>query len=391
MLDVDRLRSFRRLASPVLSAYIDTNPATRRNQGHPPGYLAWLKTSARRLERRVAVGEREPLSHAVRRLEQELQSRPGRARAIVAFVGPKTWEVLRLQVAVDDELDWGAPALKQLFWLLDEHRPAGVVVINRSEARFYRLWLGEILADDHAPIAVDTRGWRRKDLVGPSHPGIGKRRGVHRDRLASRVEAQHRRFAVTLAARLQQWADRHNLRPVLLVGPSAVINAVSAALPAALRLRIATLPENLSQLSPATLYTRVQPALARWQRDDEAARVNAILRTAGSDGVVAGLRQTLAALQEGRVRQLMIARGIKGAVGQCEQCGWADTSVNGICARCGGRRRGVPVRVLLPELARRKAASIDVVAGPAARRLLQTDGIVATLHSNRRGARRSVA
>jgi hypothetical protein len=28
-----------------------------------------------------------------------------------------------LQVKVDDELHWGPPALKQLFWLLDEHLP----------------------------------------------------------------------------------------------------------------------------------------------------------------------------------------------------------------------------------------------------------------------------
>jgi hypothetical protein len=38
------------------------------------------------------------------------------------------------------------------------------------------------------------------------------------------------------------------------------------------------------------------------------------------------------------------------------------------------------VRILLSELARRKAASIDIVAGPAANRLRQTDGIAARLH-----------
>jgi hypothetical protein len=391
VLDGDRLRSFRRLTAPVLSAYIDTNPATRRNQGHPPGYLAWLKTSTRRLQRRVAADERKAFQETVRRLEREFRTRPARARAIVAFIGPRTREVLRLQVAVDDELHWGPPALKQLFWLLDEHRPAGVVVVSRTEARFFRVWLGEVLADDREPIVLDTAGWRRKDLVGPSHGGVGKRRGVQRDRFASRVEAQHRRFAATLASRVEPWAERHGLRPVLLVGPSAMIDAVSAALSAALRPRVATLPENLAHLSPAALHARVQPALARWQRDDEAARVDALLRAGGSRHVAVGLEQTLTELQEGRVRELLVARGIKGTVGRCEQCGWADTSASAGCVRCGGRRRRVAVRVLLPELARRSAASIDVVAGPAAKRLRQADGIGATLHSNRGGARRGVA
>jgi hypothetical protein len=49
------------------------------------------------------------------------------------------------------------------------------------------------------------------------------------------------------------------------------------------------------------------------------------------------------------------------------------------------------VRVLLPELARRKAVSIDVVAGLAATRLRQTDGVAARLYSNRGGPHRRVA
>lgn len=391
MLDVDRARSLRRLAAPVLSAYVDTNPATRRNQGHPPGYLAWLKTSARRLERQVAAEERKTFRESVGRLERELENRPARARGIAAFVGPKTWELLRLQIAVDDELHWGPPALKQLFWLLDEHRPAGVVVVSRTEARFFRIWLGEIVEEDRQPIVFDKSAWRKKDLVGPSHAAVGKRRGVHRDRFASRMQAQHARFAVAIASRIQRWAERQRLRPVLLVGPDAMIDAVSAALPAAFRPRIAAVPENLSQLSPATLHARVQPALARWQRDDEVARVEALLSGDGSRGVAVGLEQTLARLQEGRVRELMISRGIKGTVGQCERCGWVDASPSGSCARCGGRRRAAAVRVLLPELARRKAVSIDVVAGPAAKRLRQTDGIAARLQWNRGGPRRRVA
>ena len=233
MLDVGRVQSLRRLTAPVLSAYIDTNPATRRNQGHPPGYLAWLKTTARRLEAQVAADELRIFRQKVHRLERELKDRSARARGIAAFVGPKTWEVLRLQVAVDDELHWGSPALKQLFWLLDEHRPAGVVVASRTEARLFRVWLGEILEDHQQPVVFDTSTWRKKGLVGPSHGGVGKRRGVQRDRYASRVEAQYRRFAVALASRIQRWAGQQRLRPVLLVGPSAMTDPVAAALPAA--------------------------------------------------------------------------------------------------------------------------------------------------------------
>jgi hypothetical protein len=42
MLDAARIRSLRRLAVPVLTASLDTNPATPRNPGSPPGSRAWL-------------------------------------------------------------------------------------------------------------------------------------------------------------------------------------------------------------------------------------------------------------------------------------------------------------------------------------------------------------
>jgi hypothetical protein len=75
MLDVDQVRSLRRLAAPELSAYLDTNLATRRNQGHPPGYLAWLSCPRCGGERRAA---------AVRILLSELARRKAVSIDIVA-------------------------------------------------------------------------------------------------------------------------------------------------------------------------------------------------------------------------------------------------------------------------------------------------------------------
>jgi hypothetical protein len=309
----------------------------------------------------------------------------------VVFSGRKTWEILPLQVTVDDELHWGPPALTQLFWLLDEHRPAGVVVVDRTEARLFRVWLGEVVEETRETIVLDKSAWRKKHLVGPSHAGVGKRRGVHRDRVARRVEAQHKRFAVELARRLQRWSERHRLRPVLLIGPSAMIDAVFDALPAAFRPRVALRRENLSSLSPAALHARVAPVLARRQRDDEVGRVEALLGATGSGRVATGLDQTLARLQEGRVRELVMARGIDGRVRQCERCGSADRSADPRCVRCGGQRRPELLRVVIPELAHRQRVPVDVVAGGAATRLRRVEGVAAWLDSDRRGARRRAA
>lgn len=378
MLDADRIRSLPRLAAPVLTAYLDTNPATQRNQGSPPGYLAWLKARARVLDGRVPDAERPAFRDHVRRLESHLHRHPPRHRGVVAFSGPGTWEFLSLQVEVEDELSWGPPALKLLFWLLDEHRPSGVVVVSRSGARFLRTWLGEVTEDEREAFAVDRSAWRTKHLVGPSHAGVHKRRGVQRDRFDRRMTAQFGRFARKLAARIRRWTERHGLRPVLLVGPAEMIETVFAEMPEAFRDRVALVRDNLASLSPPKLQARLEPVLEGWARAYEAARVEALLGQ-GSRRTAVGLDDTLARLQEGRVRELVIARAIGGTVRQCERCGRADRSADPVCPSCGSARHRVPVRVAVPDLARRHGVPVEVVAGRAARRLRAAGGVGAWL------------
>jgi hypothetical protein len=388
MLDIARIRSLPRLAAPVLSAYLDTNPATARNQSSPPGYLAWLKARARAIDGGVPVAERPAFRGHVRRLERHLGSHPPRDRAVVAFSGQDTWEHLALQVKVEDELSWGPPALKQLFWLLDEHHPSGAVVVSRSGARFLRTWLGETVEEEGEGFAVDRSAWRTKHLVGPSHGGVAKRRGVQRDRFNRRMTVQLGRFARGLSARIRRWAEQHELRPVVLAGPAEMVEAIFAEMPETFRERVALVRDNLSRLSPPKLQARLGPELDRWMRAYEAAQVEALIGE-GSRRAVVGLDDTLARLQEGRVRELVIARGIGGTVWQCERCGRAGRSADRLCPSCGGARHRMPVRVVIPELARRHGVSVEVVAGRAASRLRETGGVGAWLElPDRRRPRR---
>jgi hypothetical protein len=190
---------------------------------------------------------------------------------------------------------------------------------------------------------------------------------------------------------VSRWGEQHHLRPVLLMGPGEMIDAVFRALPSTFRSRVALHQENLSPLSTAALHARVEPVVARWRRQDEVGRVETLLDAAGSDRVAVGLEQALARLQEGRVRELMIARRIEGTVRQCERCGWVDRLEGRDCVRCGGQRHTVAVRVVIPELARRHGVSVDIVAGRAAARLRRVQGIAAWLTSDRRRTRRRAA
>src|SRR5262249_59941458 len=88
------------------------------------------------------------------------------------FSAPSVWEFLTLQVEVEDELHWGPPSLTQLLWLLDEHQPCGAVLADRSGARFFRYWLGEVAEEEHETFLLDTSEWPRKELQPPAHPRV---------------------------------------------------------------------------------------------------------------------------------------------------------------------------------------------------------------------------
>jgi hypothetical protein len=96
---------------PVLTAYLETNPADSRNLRHPPGYLIWLKSQAKSLEQSVPQAERKIFREQVDRLEEYLTQNPPRARSMVVFSGPEVWQSFALRIQTEDELFWGSPSL----------------------------------------------------------------------------------------------------------------------------------------------------------------------------------------------------------------------------------------------------------------------------------------
>jgi Bacterial archaeo-eukaryotic release factor family 10 len=384
MIDLEQIHSVPRLRSPVLSAYLDTNPGNPRNQGRPPGYITWLKAQGQALLQRVAENQRSVAKKQLVRISKYLQTRPPVRRGAIFFSGPYSWEFLELQVELQDELQWGRPSFKQLLWILDEHRPVGAVVVKREAARFLRISFGEIVEDGESAVSVDTSAWRKKDLVGPSHPNVLKAKGSQRDAFESRVREQYARFFRELADHIREWANQRKISMVVLVGPNRILKAISENLPAAFRERIALLKEDLSSLSLSDLQARLIPVIKRWDRTHELNMVNHLLSSERSSQTAVGFRSTLANLQQGRVRQLVIARGVRGEIQQCESCGSLDCSERGRCENCGNQCHKVELRMALPELARRYAVPVKVVGGEAAIKLRSRGGVAAWLHYNPR-------
>ena len=107
MLDARVLSLLPKIPPPILTVYLDTNPANPRNQRWPSRARIWLKAQAQTIRANMAREEEKVFRKQAERVERFLAKRPKRERGIAIYAGPRAWHVLRLQVQVDDELYWG--------------------------------------------------------------------------------------------------------------------------------------------------------------------------------------------------------------------------------------------------------------------------------------------
>jgi hypothetical protein len=379
MIDTRLIDSLPRVPQPVLTAYLETNPADSRNLRNPPGYLIWLKSQAKEIEKNLPKSERKTFRAQVDRLEEHLTLHPPRARSLVIFAGPAVWYAIPLHVQAEDELFWGLPSLSQMLWLMDEHRPCGVVLADRAGARFLQYWMGELTQEHEARLNIDTSDWRRKDLSPPSEPGVEAMRGSHRDAFERRVEAQYVSFYSKQAEQIRAWADARKLNPLFLIGSPKLVELAWNELPKSVQSRTLLIQEDIEHSSRAELQARIDSEAQKWEREHEKELVDQLLD--GSDTVrpVLGVDETLLRLQEGLVRSAVAVSGLEGRVRQCTKCGWADRTADSVCTICGGVRLLTDLRAILPTLTRRYKVPLEVIAEEVSARLSKAGGIGAWL------------
>jgi hypothetical protein len=378
-----KLSGLAQLPPPVLTAYLDINPANPRNQGSPRGYVTWLKSEGQALSKELPRDARRFFRAQLRRIEQHLATHRPRGRGLLVLAAPKVWEIFPLQVEVTEELHWGKPSLQQMIWVLDEHRPRGAVLIDGSGARFFRFWMGTVSEDEAAAFSIDYSSWRKPHLVGPSTSAVPKQYGVQRDRFKGRMAAQRSHFIRVLADRIVSWSSETGVRPVLLIGGARDAEAIANALPANFRKETAIVQKAFPRISASDAKKRLVPVLRAWEREYEEELVNELISSRKLRKVATGLDETLRQLQKGRVRELIVVRGLTGSAKECLGCGWIDRSADPVCAICSSQRRPRSLRTVIPELASLQGLPIEVVSGKAAKKLQAVGGIGAWLHTNR--------
>jgi hypothetical protein len=296
-------------------------------------------------------------------------------RGVAIFAGKDSWEFVPLQVEVEDEIRWGAPSLAQLLWLLDEHKRYGIVVPGRKRARFFLYWLGEVRELEEKEFRLEPS--KKKEMGPVARLGVRVSRGTNRDVFEHHVNAEYAHYDQQIAERIERWFAAEPLGSVFLVGLAQMVKAIRKEVTPTLVEKIVLVEEDLGWVSRTELLDRIEPAIVSHKEKREMASVEAML--GDSRNVVLGIDEALVQLQQGKIRSVLVSKGLNGSLQQCVNCSWVDRTSDRVCPACGGGRRNVALRDVLPELVRRYDASLEMVSGPSARKLQERGGMGAWL------------
>jgi hypothetical protein len=375
MLKPGVIQSLPALAGPVLTVYLDTDRAKQTNRGLKPGYLIRLESQAKSIAQTVSPDDQELFRKQLQRTGAFLERQPPRCRGVVIFAGKDGWKFVPLQVEVEDEIHWGTPALAQLLWLLDEHKRYGVVVPGRKRARFFLYWLGEVRELEEKEFRLEPS--KKKEMGPVSRIGVRLSRGTNRDVFEHHVAAEYAHYNQQIAERIGRWVATEQLESVFLVGLAEMVKAIRKEVAPTLIEKIVLIEEDLGWVSRTELLDRIEPAIVSHKRKCEMASVEAML--GDPRNVVLGVDEALVQLQQGKIRGVVVIKGLNGSLQQCMNCSWADRTSDPVCPACGGKRENVALRDVLPGLVRRYNASLEIVPGEGARKLQESGGMGAWL------------
>jgi hypothetical protein len=306
-LDDQRVLELARRTDPlgVVSVYVNADPRD------PEAAAIDIGNRYRELQRRIADdgSEADGVAAALERLRPEVErltspTASGRGRIAFAGLGGEWVLSLNCQMPVPNRvvLDAG-PFIHPLLELLDEGRPAGVVLVSGAEARLLQWRLGELQLVEHLEQEEVEAPHERAGQIGGGPTGQFHT-PVREDRKA-RERHLAERFLSGVAQTVANLTHERGWQRILVSGADRWTGVLAARLPEALQELVIREPRVLTSLAQAELIDAVTERL----HEDHLLREQRLVehvRDAGLGGQAAlGLSEVTAALNEGRVALLV--------------------------------------------------------------------------------------
>ena len=386
MLNAKQVQAISQLPGPVVTAYLNTMSVEPSHHPVVPAGLTWMKNEAESIARGLPAGERAQFQKQIHRIGKYLDGRHAKERSLVIFAGEGNWELVALQTQVRNELRWGSPNMAQLFWLMHSHKPMEVVVVYRKGARFFRYQLQDWALLEKQEFVIDSSQWKREEMGHVTGQGVHKTRGSQRNVFKDRLRAQYARLCRETAERAIVFCKSEKLAGIYLVGTDELVGMIQAEIPREFPSLVTHIKEDLGKLSDSGVQKTLAPLIAEEEKRNGEMPVRALCGS--KNGVILGVDETLAELQKGRVRALVLHQDLELNLYCCSKCVRMDRTANSVCAKCGAERYATTLREVLPKLVSAQEVELAIVNGEAGAELKRVGGMGGWLREARRAAAR---
>src|SRR5918998_1034135 len=330
---------------PVLSVYLSVNARIPENQGQ--AYKVRLREALEEMEVPEEIAERV-------RGSIEDQVHPG-ARTVVFFVAEDgLFERYDLQLDLPEAYRFGEPQLAPLVLALDEHESYGVALVEAEEFRFF---VSAPLGNPDEGSEGSSSGYFREVDLKPEglYPVSGG--STDMDPAGRTQQTNIYRFFKQAGETTQKLMARDNVKKLIITGTKERTSDFLDALPEPVREKVVA-EGRVATNAPAG---EIVQQFEEIQQEAEREREDGLIEQARENGV-RGVKDTIEALQEGRVFHLIALYDLEGEIRWCDHDELAITNIEQKeCPYCGRDTRIRPLSEVLIDLATARGARLEYV------------------------------
>lgn len=312
----------------VFSAFLDMSVNSNNKRTYQV-FLNQEKATFSELDSDRESHHREAVGAAFARLEEWLDSSYDESKKGVAFYTSLDgeWEEgHHLSVPVANRLVLGErPIVGPLVEIIERYHHHGVVVVDREHLRLLSIFLDQTLHEKE----VETEPYPAAHDV--------KRGGFSAKDFQSRKEEETRHFFKEFATEVEDFVRRYHPDDLILLGTNENVKKFNEFLSSSIQEMIVHTDRMPIDATAAEIRQKLAPVFERHLSQEEAQAVDLLRdRVKESHLAVAGLDDTLEQLQEGKIKVLVIGRGLSERGGRCTKCEFVLARTSGECPYCGG-------------------------------------------------------
>ncbi len=281
---------------PVVSLYLNMDPRLRVT---PEAYRARLKGL---LKEAIGRAPAEDLAAVEAFFDKEFDW-SGRSVVVFSSQGDGFWQVHRFAVPLRSNIHVGSkPFIMPLARLMDTYGSYSVALVDQQAIRMFHFHLGQLVASEK------LAGEEVKRLKAGGGGVAGRARGDDRSgRTRETVRGNLNDFADALGA----FCARHATEHILLGGPEAAVHQFRGLLSQQWRDCVKGMLAISMRAAESEVLAQSLEVMQANERQRETELVERVITLAGkgANGAI-GLKDTLAAVDSGRVQTLLLVEGM---------------------------------------------------------------------------------